>query len=106
MQDLLLAAGAKKPLKMTVAAAEDEVVLKSVLEAEKLNIIEPILIGNKQKIKKIINKIEFDFDGHIIDTITDEEAAHKAMELIKNGEADFPMKGILSSRIILKAMLD
>jgi len=91
---------------MTVAAAEDEVVIESVLKAYELNIVDPILIGNQNKIKSIIANLDYKFTGEIIATETRKQSAHKAMELINNGKADFPMKGLLSSRVILKAMLN
>ncbi len=106
IQQLLTEAGDRPPLKMAVAAAGDEVVIKSVLKAQKLNIIEPVLIGNKQKIKSILAHLKHEFKGAIIATKNSGESAHKAMELIKDGRADFPMKGLLSSSVILKAMLD
>ncbi len=106
IQDLLVKAGESPILKMTVAAAEDEVVIESVLKAYELNIINPILIGDKNKIKSIVANSRHDFTGEIIATKTRKQSAHKAMELINNGKADFSMKGLLSSSVILKALLD
>lgn len=97
----------KEPaLKLAVAAAGDEVVLKSVKLADEEGIVDPILIGNRVKIDNVIDELDYEFTGEIIDTSSNNESAHKAMELIADGKADFPMKGLLSTKTILKALLD
>ena len=106
IDELLEAARKEKTLKLAVAAAGDKVVLESVKAAEEEGIVEAILIGNKEIIKKEINKLDYDFNGQIINTKNNKESAHKAMELIADGKADFPMKGLLSTKTILKALLD
>lgn len=94
------------PLRLAVAAAGDEVVIKSVKKADEMGIIKPILIGNKKIIEKAIMNLNYNFEGKIIETSSKKDAAYKAMELIAKGKADFPMKGILSTKKILKALLN
>ena len=106
IDDLLEAAKEEPSLKLAVAAAGDEVVLKSVKSADEMNIIEPILIGDKEKIDTALQELDYDFSGRIINTSSNQESAHKAVKLIADGEADFPMKGLLSTKTILKALLD
>ncbi|MFW5855786.1 MAG: bifunctional enoyl-CoA hydratase/phosphate acetyltransferase [Bacillota bacterium] len=106
IEELLKKAEKEPALKLAVAAAGDEVVLESVKKADEKNIIEPILIGDKQKIETGLNEINYNFKGSIIETDSDRESAHKAISLIANGEADYPMKGLLSTKIILQALLD
>ncbi len=91
---------------MTVACAGDRIVLESIKMAAEMGIIEPILVGNKKEILKLLNQINYDFRGTIVNTSNKQEAAYKTMELIAQDKADFPMRGFLSSSIILRAMLN
>ena len=93
------------PLRLAVAAAGDTLVLKSVRKAAELGIIEPILIGNQERIKQALAEIDYNFQGEIIPTGSASGSAHQTMELIRDGQADLPMKGQLSTKEILKAML-
>ncbi len=93
------------PLRLAVAAAGDALVLKSVRKAAELGIIEPILIGAQERIKQALAEISYNFPGEIIPTSSASASAHQTMELIRDGQADLPMKGQLSSKEILKAML-
>jgi phosphate butyryltransferase len=106
IKDLVIEARKSPILKLVVAAAEDRVVLKSVKEAYEMGIIEPILVGNKLIIEEILINLNYRFKGEIIASESNEESANIAMELITNGNADFPMKGLLSTKTILKALLN
>jgi len=89
-----------------VVAAEDEVVIDSIKKAADLEIIKPILIGDKPKINELVDKKKMKESPVIINTNTKKESAQKAMELISKGEADFLMKGFISTSVVLKALLD
>lgn len=93
--------------KVAVAAAHDEHALEAVFEAVENNIVEPVLIGNKEKIKEIAAKLgKTVSDDSIIETADDSEAAAKAVELARNGQADFIMKGKLQTADLLRAVVD
>ncbi|MGD9569956.1 MAG: bifunctional enoyl-CoA hydratase/phosphate acetyltransferase [Sedimentibacter sp.] len=93
--------------KVAVAAAQDEHTLEAVFRAKKEGIIEPVLIGNKEIIKKILNKLEIEFnDLEIICTENDVESAEKAVELVNENKADFIMKGKLQTADLLKAVVN
>lgn len=93
--------------KVAVVAAEDEHTLEAVFKAKKDNIVEPILIGYKEKIKESIFKLGAILDEKFIfDTSNDSEAAYKAVELVNNGEVDFIMKGKIQTADLLKAVVD
>ena len=95
-----------KPLKLAVVAAADEVVIDSIEKATNLGIVEPILIGDYAKIDEIAQAKGLKDKVEIVGTTSKKESAHKAMQLIKEGRADYPMKGHISTSIILKALLD
>lgn len=105
--DLLNLAQQKEPKKLSVAVAEDKEVLRAVKKAKELNIIKPILVGNKEKIEEISHEISFDLeDIEIIDEKDGQMAARKATELVSSGQADILMKGLIDTSIIMKQVLD
>ena len=92
---------------LSVAAAHDEEVLLAIKSATEMNIITPILVGQEDNIRKISDEINFDLNGiKIIDKDTIEECAEVAVKLVSSKEADFVMKGLLDTSVILKAVLN
>ena len=81
---------------------------KALLEATKEGIVTPLLVGDQRKIERIAQSIGFNLKG--IELIDNREeatlSARIAVSIIKSGEADFIMKGFLSSGNLLKAVLD
>ncbi len=92
---------------VAVAAAHDEHALKAVLAAEEQKLIDYLLVGNKEEILRIGNKLGFYVPNErIIDITEDDRAAAEAVALINGGEADFLMKGKLLTATIMKAVLN
>lgn len=92
---------------LSVAAAHDEEVLLAIKSATKMGIIKPILVGDEDKIRAISQEINFDLNKiKIINKETIEECAEAAVKLVSSKEADFVMKGLLDTSIILKAVLN
>lgn len=107
LKELVEAAKNQKTMRLSVAAAQDDEVLMAVDEAAKMGIVEPILVGDTEKIKGISEKINIDIKKYeIIDEKDITMAARKAVELVSSGKADFLMKGILGTADLLKAVLD
>lgn len=92
---------------LSVAAAEDREVLLAIKDAVNKEVIQPILVGQADKIKSISNDINFELEGiTIIDSPNMEESAKIAVELVSKQEADFVMKGLLDTSILLKSVLN
>lgn len=105
--DELLKINNQKKMKLVVVAAQDREVLKAVLDAQGLNIIEPILVGDRDKIEEILNKENIDFENiEIIHEENLEKSAELSVKLINQGEADFLMKGLVDTSILMKAVLN
>lgn len=105
--DLINVAQEKGPKKLSVAVAEDREVLNAVKEAKELNIIQPILVGNREKIEEISHYIGLDLRNiEIIDEKDGQLAARKATELVSSGKAHILMKGLIDTSIIMKQVLD
>lgn len=93
--------------RVAVAAAHDEHTLEAVFRAAKDKLVEPVLIGDKEKIKKILKNLDVEFDeDSIISTNSDQEAAEKTVELVNENKADFIMKGKLQTADLLKAVVN
>ncbi len=107
LDDMLKKLKGDKRVTLSVAAAHDEEVLLAIKSAVEMEIITPILIGQEHKIRKISKEINFDLDNvKIINKETIEECAETAVKLVSSGEADFAMKGLLDTSVILKAVLN
>ncbi|WP_315110847.1 bifunctional enoyl-CoA hydratase/phosphate acetyltransferase [Clostridium intestinale] len=93
--------------KVAVVAAEDEHALESVFKARNEGIVEPILIGNEEKIREISNKLNEDLkDLTIINIEEPKEAAVKAVELAREGKVQVIMKGKIQTADLLRAVVN
>lgn len=106
-EQLMDAAKSQKKMRLAVASAEDSDVLGAVVKASELGLIEPILVGDVKAIEQIALEEKLDLSGYrLIGTADIYEAAKTAVKLVKDGEADFLMKGLLDTAVLLKAVLD
>lgn len=93
--------------RMAVAAADDFHTLEAVFRARKEGIVEPILVGDKAKILRILQKMGEEMPEQDIYNEPDLQAScEKTVGLIKDGKADFLMKGNVDTRVILKAVVN
>lgn len=95
------------PRRVVVAAAEDEHALESVLKASEDGIIEPVLVGDKDKIEAILAKLGITVpSGDIYDVSNAVDCATLSVKLIRDGKAHFIMKGHLKTSEILRAVVN
>jgi phosphate butyryltransferase len=107
LDELIGIAQEKKTRRMVVAAAADAHVLAAVKVAMDKNIVSPVLIGDAEKIKAVVNEINMDAGKiEIIHEPDDKKACQRAVKLIKEGKAEVLMKGLVATAVILKAVLD
>lgn len=93
--------------KIAVAAAGDRDVLEALKNAVSHGIVVPVLVGDQKLIQSISDEIEFDISGfELIDVPDKTEASIKAVKLIKKGKAEILMKGLVSTGVLLKAVLN
>ncbi|MBQ7870760.1 MAG: phosphate butyryltransferase [Oscillospiraceae bacterium] len=92
---------------VAVACAHDGHTLEAVLRAAEEGILDYILIGRKDDILRIGAEL-----GHtiapetVLDVATDEEAARLAVQLVREGKADFLQKGLMQTATLLKAVVN
>jgi phosphotransacetylase len=89
-----------------VAHPCDESSLTAVLDAAKIGIIDPILVGPAQKIRAIAEGLGFDISPYlIVDAPHSDGAAAKAVELIREGKAEVLMKGSLHTDELMREVV-
>ncbi len=72
-----------------------------------MGLIDAILIGDEAQIKQLASENSFDLSkARIVPTADIYESAKVAVKMVKDGEADFLMKGLLDTAVLLKAVLD
>lgn len=107
ISQLVEMAQAKRKRKIAVAMAGDYDVLEALKNAEGYNIVDPILVGVQSKIEAISKEISYDISKHEVINVEDRfEASLRATQLIRDGEADLLMKGLVSTGILLKAVVN
>lgn len=107
MFESILSEVKKSPQRIAVAVAQDKPVLEAVFLARERGIAVPILVGDEGKIRKYAEELELDLTG--ISLVHEPEvmkAALYASNLVREGQADLLMKGLLQTAEILRAVLD
>jgi len=80
--------------------------LKALKFAKDEGIIEPILIGKKDEIKKFYEKAEISLDAEIIEESDYYKAVELSVSMVRDGKADLLMKGLVKTPELLHAVLD
>jgi len=92
---------------VAVACPHDYESLTTLIKAKELGIIDgAYLCGDEKLIEKTAKEHNLVLNFDIINTPTMEESANKVGELIRDGLAHFPMKGLIDTSIFLRAMLN
>ena len=95
-----------KTRRMAVAGAADGPVLESVLRAADDRIAVPILIGDPDAIRKALEDMERDPEAYEILPAADAaECGITAVRAVRDGMADFLMKGMIETRDLLKPLV-
>lgn len=106
LNEIVAIAKNKETRKVAVAAAADKHVLEALKEAYKEEIAIPVLVGAKKEIEVIAKEIGFDLTNiKVVDEPDPSKACTKSVQLIREGEADVLMKGMVSTAPLLKAVL-
>ena len=93
--------------KLVLAAAQDQHSLGAVIKAWKDNIIEPILIGDKEGIQNICEENNYDISGvRIIHEPDMDKAVEMSVKMVSKKEADILMKGKVGTSTLLKCVLN
>ena len=97
----------RKKKKLALAVAQDEHALQAVKSACVENIIEPVLVGDIEEIKRIADEIKFDISSYeLIHKENKIEAVEAAVKVVRATEADILMKGNVATAVLLKGVLN
>lgn len=93
---------------VAVACAEEDHVLKAILEARKLNIANFLLFGQASLIISLMDEMHFKHtEGiRIIHTDSAEEAVKRAVKAVVTNEASLLMKGKVDTALLMKEVLN
>jgi len=93
--------------RVAVVMAEDSSVLSAVERARKEGMIEAVLFGNKEKIRKVAEEAGISFQNYeVINVSSPQKAAYKALHSVREGKSDMIMKGYIKTADLLRAVLD
>jgi len=91
---------------VVVAAADDEHTLEGIHTAMNSGLIKAVLIGCGERIRSIIKSEGFNINAPVIDISDEQKAAEKAVSMVREGNADFLMKGKLQTATLLKEVVN
>lgn len=107
LSEILEIARSQESRKLVVAAAAEIHALEAVLHAREENIIDPLLVGDSEKILELAVEHNLEIEEIPLVHETDpEKACSLAIDLINKGEAGILMKGFVPTAVLLKAVLD
>jgi phosphate acetyltransferase len=89
-----------------VAHPCDQTSLQGAVDAARLNLIEPILVGPKVRIEEVAKQFKIDIKGlQIVDAPFSHASAERAVALVREGQAEALMKGSLHTDELMGAVV-
>ena len=103
---LIAAAQKQATIKVAVAHPCDKSSMRGAAEAMRLRLIDPILVGPLERIRRIAGEIGFDLAGvELVDAEHSHASAAKAVEQVRAGRAEALMKGSLHTDELMAAVV-
>jgi phosphate acetyltransferase len=103
---LIAAARERKGVAMAVVHPCDEVSLESAVEAAKLGLIQPILVGPPARIRAAADKARIDISRfELVASEHSHDSASKAVRQVREGKAQALMKGSLHTDELMAAVV-
>ncbi len=107
LDDIIEVVKSKSRKRLSVAFANDAHTIEAVSNAIDLGMVEGILVGDTNRIEEVCKQENIDVKKFKIVHETDEtKAANLAVKLINDKEADFLMKGLVSTDKYMRAILN
>ena len=104
---LLAMAKSLPPLSTAVAHPCDESSLAGAVEAARLGLLVPLLVGPAARIREVAERAGLDISGYeIVDAAHSHAAAERAVQLVREGRAAALMKGSLHTDELMGAVVD
>jgi len=105
MTDLVVGLGRK--YRIAVAWAQDPNTVGALNNAVSEGFAKAIMIGDRQIIKQVCSANSIDYRLFtIVDSASESDASAEAVRMVKEGEADIVMKGLVGTDKFLKTVMD
>jgi len=106
LQELIKQAKLLPPVTVAVVDAGETHVLKGAFEAAEAGLITPVLVGRKQVIDTVCQKLGYpNHHFTIIEANSEQDAAQKGIELVQAGEAQALAKGWIHTDALMRPVL-
>lgn len=106
LEDLLAATRTAKKRRIVVAYGQDSHSIESARMAVEESIAEVTLVGDKNKIERICQQDGISVDlFSVIDEKSDTTSVKRAVTMVRNGEADVLMKGVVPTDRYMRGIL-
>jgi len=103
---LVATAQSMQPMTTAVAHPCDEISLEGAVEAARLRLIVPILVGPSARVRDVAARAKLDIDGfELVDSAHSHDSAAKAVGLVRSGRAEGLMKGSLHTDELMAAVV-
>lgn len=90
--------GRTQKKRLVVAYANDNHSIEAVYKAVQAGLIEGILVGDTEVIYRVCEENNYDVSClKLVQESSDVKGAARAVEMVRNGEADVLMKGLVST---------
>lgn len=96
----------KGPVKIAVAAAQDDEALRAVKAAQELGLADPVLVGDAKLIQPLLAEVGLPAETTIVHEPDIAAAALKAAAIIRDTSSGILMKGLVNSGDFLRAILN
>lgn len=101
----VLASGSRP--RIALACAQDPDGLAAVVDARRRGVVEATLIGDVESIRRqLADAGENEKDYALLACDDERECARMAVAMVRSGEADIPMKGLMMTASFMRAILD
>jgi len=105
-QRLIVAAQKEQTIKVAVAHPCDGVSLRSAIDAQRLGLIDPILVAPPERVRKAATEAGLDISGlELVPSAHSHDSAAKAVGLVMAGKVEALMKGSLHTDELMGAVV-
>lgn len=99
--------GRKQKKRLVVAFANDSHSIEAVYMAIQMGLIEAILVGDEAEITKVCRERNYDMSCfRIVHETSDVAGAQRAVDIVRENQADIIMKGLISTDKYMRAILN
>lgn len=96
-----------QPMRVILAGADGENMIKGLFAAQKKGLVQPVLVGDRAKIMTALEEHGFDKEPYtLVETQPGHNITQQAIDIINSGDGDVLMRGNIQTRDFLMPVLD